>query len=62
MWFCGFYRYEQVYTNRRQEFQNVLESYAIALDSFYLFTKKFEELKELYMVLIRLIHYAVCIH
>ena len=23
---CGFYRYEQIYTYRRQEFQNILES------------------------------------
>ena len=25
MWTTGFYRYEQIYSYRRQEFQNILE-------------------------------------
>ena len=35
---CGFYRSEHLYTNRRQDFQNILEiDYAVALDICYMF-------------------------
>ena len=41
MWVSGFYRYEHIYSYKRQELQNILErNYATALESYYLFTKK----------------------
>ena len=41
MWTNGFYRYEHVYTYKRQEFQNILERIlSHGLGELYLFLKK----------------------
>ena len=37
---CDFYRYEHIYTYRKKEFQNILESKKIGLDSCSLFNLK----------------------